>query len=42
MKKPVFLMLMGLALVVAALPWGINQAYGNGGPVGGIPYIFRQ
>ena len=33
MKKPVFLMLMGLALVVAALPWGINQAYGNGGQV---------
>ena len=34
MKRPGFLMFMGLALVVAALPWGINQAYGNGGQVG--------
>lgn len=34
MKKPRFLLLMGLALMVAALPWGANLAFGNTGPVG--------
>lgn len=29
-----FMGLAGLALVVAALPWGINLAYGNAGPAG--------
>jgi FtsP/CotA-like multicopper oxidase with cupredoxin domain len=33
MKKTLFLMLMGLALAVVALPLGIDRAYGNGGPV---------
>ncbi len=34
MKKPRFLLLMGLALMVAALPWGANLAFGNTGPKG--------
>ncbi len=34
MKKPRFLLLVGLALVVAALPWGANLAFGNTGPAG--------
>lgn len=29
-----FLMLVGLAVVMAALPWGIGSAYGNAGPAG--------
>ena len=34
MQKLRFLMFMGLALVIAALPWGVNFAYGNAGPAG--------
>ena len=34
MRKPIFLLLMGLALMVAVLPWGGNQAFGNAGPAG--------
>jgi len=33
MRKPMFLMLMGLALIVIVLPGGIDRSYGNGGPV---------
>jgi hypothetical protein len=38
-------MVMGLALVVATMPWGTNQDYGNGGPVtpaGGNPRILKS
>ena len=34
MRKPKFLLLMGLALMVAVLPWGGNLAFGNTGPAG--------
>ena len=34
MRKPIFLLLMGLALMVAVLPWGGNLAFGNAGPAG--------
>ena len=34
MRKPIFLLLMGLALMVAVLPWGGNLAFGNTGPAG--------
>ena len=34
MRKPIFLLLVGLALMVAGLPWGGNQAFGNAGPAG--------
>jgi FtsP/CotA-like multicopper oxidase with cupredoxin domain len=34
MRKPIFLSLMGLALMVAVLPWGGNLAFGNAGPPG--------
>jgi len=34
MKKTILLLLMGLALVVAALPWGVNLAYAGAGPAG--------
>ncbi|MCG2770844.1 MAG: multicopper oxidase domain-containing protein [Desulfobacterales bacterium] len=33
MRRPIFL-LMGLALMVAVLPWGGNLAFGNTGPAG--------
>ena len=33
MKKTLCFMLMGLALAAVAIPWGIDRAYGNGGPV---------
>ena len=34
MRRPKFLLLMGLALMVAVLPWGGNMAFGNTGPKG--------
>jgi FtsP/CotA-like multicopper oxidase with cupredoxin domain len=34
MRKPSFLLLMGLAFMVAVLPWGANLAFGNAGPAG--------
>ena len=38
MRKPKFLLLMGLALMVAVLPWGGNLAFGNTGPAGATCY----
>ena len=34
MNKPRFLLLVGLACIVAVLPLGANQAFGNAGPKG--------
>ena len=38
MRRPIFLLLMGLALMVAVLPWGGNLAFGNAGPAGSTFY----
>jgi FtsP/CotA-like multicopper oxidase with cupredoxin domain len=42
MKRPMLLMVIGLALVVAAMPWEIDPAYGNGGPVGAITTYYAN
>jgi FtsP/CotA-like multicopper oxidase with cupredoxin domain len=34
MKRPGFLLLMGLLLMVGSLPWGAGVAFGNAGPAG--------
>ncbi|MEW6660490.1 MAG: multicopper oxidase domain-containing protein [Thermodesulfobacteriota bacterium] len=38
MRKPRFLLVMGLALMVAVLPWGGNPAFANTGPAGATFY----
>ena len=38
MKRPRFLLLMGLVLMLASLPWGANLAFGNAGPAGATFY----
>ena len=38
MRRRIFLLLLGLALMVVVPPWGGNLAFGNAGPAGATWY----